>query len=152
MKSINRHPSFHRVFALLIASTACLAWPSAHAAGADAGARDATAEEKLMGAPDTYGAGYADPYGQAPGANRAKGAGASTSAEKMMTNNADPAQTNASFVAPGSVAMKPGARKQARGAGGTLTATPDDAARSVYTTTGGKPAAKKTTEIYRSPY
>ena len=152
MKSINRQPSLHRVFALLIASTACLAWPSAHAAGADAGTRDFTAEEKLMGAPDTYGAGYADPYGQPPKGNRAKGAAASTSAEKMMTNNADPAQTNASFVAPGSVAMKTGARKQAKGAGGTLTATPDDAARSVYGTTGVKPAAKKTTEIYRSPY
>jgi hypothetical protein len=152
MNPINRQPSLHPVFALLIASAACLAWPSAHAAGGDAGTRDFGAEEKLLGGPGTYGAGYADPYGQAPGGNRAKGAAASTSAEKMMTNNADPAQTNASFVTPGSVAMKTGARKQVRGAGGKLTATPDDAARSVYTTTGIKPTAKKTTEIYRSPY
>ncbi|QIE24760.1 hypothetical protein SBC1_27940 [Caballeronia sp. SBC1] len=152
MKSINRHSSLHRVLALLIASAACSAWPSAHAAGADAGTRDFTAEEKLLGGPDTYGATYADPYGQAPAGNRAKGAAASTSAEKMMNDNADPAQTNASFVTPGTVAMKPSARMQVRDAGGKLVATPDDAAHSVYSTTGLKPAAKKTTEIYRSPY
>ena len=155
MKSINRKPSLHRVLALLLASAACAAWPSAHAAGAaDAGTRDFTSEEKLLGGPDTYGAGYADPYGQAPGANGANGAnrakadGAATSAEKMMTNNADPTQTNASFVTPGSVAMKRGARVQVKDA----TGTPEDAARSVYGTTGLKPAGKKTTEIYRSPY
>jgi len=155
MKSINRQPSLHRVLALLIASAACSAWPSAHAAGADAGTRDFTAEEKLLGAPDTYGATYADPYGKAPagnGANAAKGAAATTSAEKMMTNNADPAQTNASFVTPGTVAMKPSARMQVRDAGGKLIATPDDAAHSVYSTTGLKPTGKKATEIYRSPY
>jgi hypothetical protein len=152
MKSINRQPSRHRVLALLIASAACSAWPLAHAAGGDAGTRDVGAEEKLLGGPDTYGAGYADPYGQAPAGNRAKGAAASTSAEKMMTNNADPAQTNASFVTPGAVAMKRGARMQVRDAGGKLVATPDGAAQSVYSTTGLKPTGKKTTEIYRSPY
>jgi hypothetical protein len=152
MKSINRQASLHRVLALLIASAACTAWPSAHAAGDDAGTRDLTAEQKLLGGPDTYGAGYADPYGQAPAGNRAKGAAASTSAEKMMTNNANPAQTNASFVAPGTVAMKPGARRQGRDANGKLVATPDGAAQSVYSTTGLKPTGKKTTEIYRSPY
>ena len=152
MKSINRQSSLHRVLALLIASAACSAWPSAHAAGADAGTRDFTAEEKLLGGPGTYGATYADPYGQGAGGNRAKGAAASTSAEKMMNNNADPAQTNASFVTPGTVAMKPSARMQARDAGGKLVATPDDAAHSVYSTTGLKPTGKKTTEIYRSPY
>jgi hypothetical protein len=151
MKSITRQASLHRALALAIASVACLAWPSAHAAGDDAGTRDLTAEQKLLGAPDTYGAGYADPYGQAPADNRAKGAGASTSAEKMMTNNADPAQTNASFITPGTVTMKPGARAQ-RDANGKLVATPDGAAQSVYSTTGLKPTGKKTTEIYRSPY
>ena len=152
MKSINRHPSLHRVLALLITSAACSAWPSAHAAGGDAGTRDLGAEEKLLGGPDTYGATYADPYGLAPAGNRAKAAAASTSAEKMMTNNADPAQTNASFVAPGAVAMKRGARVQVRDAGGKLVATPDGAAQSVYSPTGLKPTGKKTTEIYRSPY
>jgi hypothetical protein len=152
MKSINRQPSLHRVFALAVASAACLAWPSAHAAVGDAGTRDVGAEEKLLGGPDTYGATYADPYGQAPAGNRAKAAAASTSAEKMMTNNANPAQTNASFVAPGAVAMKRGARVQVRDAGGKLVATPDGAAQSVYSPTGLKPTGKKTTEIYRSPY
>jgi hypothetical protein len=152
MKSINRQPSLHRVLALALASAACLAWPSAHAAGGDAGTPDLGAEEKLLGGPDTYGAAYADPYGQAPTGNRAKAAAATTSAEKMMTNNADPAQTNASFITPGAVAMKPGARVQVKDAGGKLVTTPEDAAQSVYSTTGLKPAGKKTTEIYRSPY
>jgi|SRR5471032_2842116 hypothetical protein len=152
MKSFNFQLSLRRVLALAVASAACSAWPSAHAAGGDAGTRDVGAEEKLLGGPDTYGATYADPYGQAPTGNRAKGAAASTSAEKMMNNNADPAQTNASFVTPGTVGMTRGARVQVRDAGGKLVASPDGAAQSVYGTTGLKPAAKKTTEIYRSPY
>ncbi len=156
MKSFNRQPSLHHVLALLIASAAWSAWPSAHAAAGDAGTRDFAAEEKLLGGPDTYGAGYADPYGQAPAGNAgkkgAKAAAASTSAEKMMNNNADPAQTNASFVAPGAVAMKPGARVRVKDATGKLVATPDTAAKSVYSPTGLKPTGKKTTEIYRSPY
>src|SRR5471032_3348168 len=152
MKSINFQPSLHRVLALIVASVACSAWPSAHAAGGDAGTRDVGAEEKLLGGPDTYGASYPYPYGQAPAGNRAKAAAASTSAEKMMNNNADPAQTNASFVTPGTVVMKPGARMQVKDATGKLVATPEGAAQSVYTTTGLKPTAKRNTEIYRSPY
>lgn len=160
MKSFNRQPSLHRVLALLIASAAWSAWPCAHAAAGDTGTRDFAAEEKLLGGPDTYGAGYADPYGPDPagkggkngGKNGAKAAAATTSAEKMMTNNADPAQTNASFVAPGAVAMKPGARVRVKDATGRLVATPDTAAQSVYSPTGLKPTGKKTTEIYRSPY
>lgn len=157
MKSFIRHPSLHRVLALLIASAAWSAWPSAHAAAGDPGTRDFAAEEKLLGGPDTYGAGYADPYGEDPAAKGAKNgakkaARATTSAEKMMTNNADPAQTNASFVAPGAVAMKPGARVRVKDPTGRLVATPDTAAQSVYSPTGLKPTGKKTTEIYRSPY
>jgi hypothetical protein len=156
MKSFNRQPPLHCVLALLIASAAWSAWPSAHAAPGDAGTRDFAAEEKLLGGPDTYGAGYTDPYGQDPagkgGKNGPKAAAAATSAEKMMTNNADPAQTNASFVAPGAVAMKPGARVPVKGATGRLVTTPDTAAQSVYSPTGLKPTGKKTTEIYRSPY
>jgi hypothetical protein len=152
MKTINRPLSIDRALALAVASAACLAWPLAHAAGGDAATPDLGAEEKLLGAPGTYGATYADPYGQAPAGNRAKAAPASTSAEKMMNNNADPAQTNASFVTPGAVAMKPGARMQVRDATGRLVATPERAAQSVYSTSGLKPATKKTTEIYRSPY
>jgi hypothetical protein len=151
----------HRVLALLVAGAAWSTLPCAHAAGGDAGTRDLAAEEKLLGGPGTYGAGYADPYGEAPkgnangggknGANGAKAAGGSTSAENMMNNNANPAQTNASFVKPGAVTMKPSARAPVRGANGKLVATPDTAAQSVYGATGVKPG-KKTTEIYRSPY
>jgi hypothetical protein len=157
----------HRVLGLLLASAAWSILPHAQAAAGDQGTRDFAAEEKLLGGPSTYGAGYADPYGQAPdrngnaqanggkngGKNGAKaGAGAgTTAAENMMNNNANPAQTNASFVKPGTVVMKPGARVKVRDANGKLVATPDSAAQSVYGANGGKPA-KKVTEIYRSPY
>ena len=153
----------HRVLALLVASAAWSTLPSAHAAAGDAGTRDFAAEEKLLGGPGTYGAGYADPYGQAPkgnangggknGANGAKAAAGSTAAENMMNNNANPAQTNASFVKPGAVTMKRSARVQVKDANGRLVATPDSAAQSVYGANGVKAnGRKKTTEIYRSPY
>jgi hypothetical protein len=147
----------HRVLALLVALAAWSTLPCAHAAAGDAGTRDLAAEEKLLGGPSTYGAGYADPYGQAPkgnangGKNGMKAAPGSTAAENMMNDNANPAQTNASFVKPGAVAMKPGARVRVRDANGKLVATPDSAAQSVYGANGVKPG-KKTTEIYRSPY
>jgi hypothetical protein len=158
MKSSVNRLTCHRVLALLVAGAAWSALPCAHAAAGDAGTGNG-AEEKLLGGPGTYGAGYADPYGQAPKGNAngagakngAKAAAGSTAAENMMNNNANPAQTNASFVKPGSVAMKPTARVRGRDANGKLVATPDSAAQSVYGATGVK-AGKKTTEIYRSPY
>ncbi|OTP78974.1 hypothetical protein PAMC26577_02815 [Caballeronia sordidicola] len=139
---------------MLLAGAAWSALPSAQAAAGDAGTRDYAAEDKLLGGPSSY-AGYADPYGQAPNANgkgaknAPKAGTATTSAETMMNNNADPAQTNASFVKPGTVVMKRGARVQ--DANGKIVATPDTAAQSVYGANGVK-VARKPLEIYKSPY
>jgi hypothetical protein len=149
MKSSLHRLACHRVFAMLVAGAACSALPSAHAAAGDAGTRDYTAEDKLLGGPSSY-AGYADPYGQAPNAkNGVKAGAATTSAETMMNNNADPAQTNASFIKPGTVVMKRSARVQ--NANGKLVATPDTAAQSVYGADGVK-LARKPLVIYKSPY
>src|SRR3981189_1905588 len=98
MKYFNRQPSLHRVLALLIASAAWSAWPCAHAAAGDTGTRDFASEEKLLGGPDTYGAGYADPYGQDPagkggkngGKNGAKAAAGPASAPQTMPQKAAP--------------------------------------------------------------
>ncbi|WP_162915991.1 hypothetical protein [Burkholderia sp. PAMC 26561] len=154
MKSSIRRLTGQRVLAMLLAGAAWSALPAAHAAAGDAGTRDYAAEDKLLGGPSSY-AGYADPYGQAPNANGngakngAKAGTATTSAETMMNNNADPAQTNASFVKPGTVVMKRGARVQ--DANGKIVATPDTAAQSVYGANGVK-VARKPMEIYKSPY
>jgi hypothetical protein len=147
---------------LFVALAAVSFMQCAQAAGdADAGMGAPTAEDKLLGAPDTYGAGYADPYGRvqepAPAQgqpqrqgqaqaqpNAAAGTG-QTSAEKMMDNSA---QTNASFVKPGSVAYKPAARVQTKDPAAAQGAAPN----ALYGNTGAKAAKNKTTEIYRSPY
>jgi hypothetical protein len=147
---------------LFVALAAVSFMQCAQAAGdADAGMGAPTAEDKLLGAPDTYGAGYADPYGRvqepAPAQgqpqrqgqaqaqpNAAAGTG-QTSAEKMMDNSA---QTNASFVKPGSVAYKPAARVQTKDPAAAQAAAPN----ALYGNTGAKAAKNKTTEIYRSPY
>jgi hypothetical protein len=147
---------------LFVALAAVSFMQCAQAAGdADAGMGAPTAEDKLLGAPDTYGAGYADPYGRGQEAapaqgqpqrqgqaqaqpNAAAGTG-QTSAEKMMDNSA---QTNASFVKPGSVAYKPAARVQTKDPAAAQAAAPN----ALYGNTGAKAAKNKTTEIYRSPY
>ena len=147
---------------LFVALAAVSFMQCAQAAGdADAGMGAPTAEDKLLGAPDTYGAGYADPYGRvqepAPAQgqpqrqgqaqaqpNAAAGTG-QTSAEKMMDNSA---QTNASFVKPGSVAYKPAARVQTKDPAAAQGAAPN----ALYGNTGAKAAKNKATEIYRSPY
>jgi hypothetical protein len=152
MKSFIRRLTGRRLLAMLVAGAAWSGLPCAHAATGDAGTRDYAAEDKLLGGPSSY-AGYADPYGQAPDAkgakNGAKAGTATTSAETMMNNNADPAQTNASFVKPGTVVMKHGARVQ--DANGKIVATPDTAAQSVYGANGAK-VARKPLVIYKSPY
>ena len=147
---------------LFVALAAVSFMQCAQAAGdADAGMGAPTAEDKLLGAPDTYGAGYADPYGRvqepAPAQgqpqrqgqaqaqpNAAAGTG-QTSAEKMMDNSA---QTNASFVKSGSVAYKPAARVQTKDPAAAQGAAPN----ALYGNTGAKAAKNKATEIYRSPY
>ena len=147
---------------LFVALAAVSFMQCAQAAGdADAGMGAPAAEDKLLGAPDTYGAGYADPYGRvqepapAQGQPQRQGQGqaqpnaaagtAQTSAEKMMDNSA---QTNASFVKPGSVAYKPAARVQTKDPAAARGA----AANALYGNTGAKAAKNKATEIYRSPY
>ncbi len=108
-----------------------------------AAAPDANApasNDKLLGGPDAYGDGYADPYGNSdrPGAKK-------TPSPDSMADEAAGAQLNGSFVKPGSTAMKSTrTARRARSAG----ATGDD-------TTGlnaGTPLTRKTTEIYKSPY
>lgn len=152
IRSVISQRACQRVLAMLVAGAAWSAFPSAHAAAGDAGARDYAAEDKLLGGPSSY-AGYADPYGEAPkakgGKNGVQAGTATTSAETMMNNNADPAQTNASFVKPGAVVMKRGARVQ--DANGKIVATPDTAAQSVYGANGVK-VARKPLVIYKSPY
>ena len=155
---------------LFVALAAVSFMQCAQAAGdADAGMGAPTAEDKLLGAPDTYGAGYADPYGRgqeaAPAQRQPQGQGqgqgqgqaqgqaqpnaaagtGQTSAEKMMDNSA---QTNASFVKPGSVAYKPAARVQTKDPAAAQAAAPN----ALYGNTGAKAAKNKATEIYRSPY
>ncbi len=147
---------------LFVALAAVSFMQCAQAAGdTDAGMGAPTAEDKLLGAPDTYGAGYADPYGRgqepAPAQRQPQGQGqgqaqpnaaagtAQTSAEKMMDNSA---QTNASFVKPGSVAYKPAARVQTKDPAAAQGAAPN----ALYGNTGAKAAKNKATEIYRSPY
>ena len=63
----------------------------------------------------------------------------------MMDNSA---QTNASFVKPGSVAYKPAARVQTKDPAAAQAAAPN----ALYGNTGAKAAKNKATEIYRSPY
>lgn len=146
---------------LLVALAAVSFMRCAQAGDADAGMGGPTAEDKLLGAPDTYGAGYADPYARvqepAPAQRQPQGQGQAqpnaaagtgqTSADKMM-DNANPAQTNASFVKPGSVVYKPAARVQTQDPAAAKGAAPAP----LYGNTGVKAAKNKTTEIYRSPY
>lgn len=101
-------------------------------------AAPAATDDKLLGGPDAYGDGYADPYGRADQPAAKKGPSADN-----MADDANAAATNGSFVKPGSTAFKSTRAK-------TRDAAP--AAGNATGLNGATPSAKKTIEIYKSPY
>jgi hypothetical protein len=154
-------PLFHprALSSLFVALAAVSFMRCAQAGDADAGTGGTTPEEKLLGAPDTYGAGYADPYGRVqepPTAQRQPqgqgqpdaAAGARQAPADKMMGNANAAQTNAAFVKPGAAVYKPAARVKTQDPAAAKGAAPAP----LYGNTGAKASKNKTTEIYRSPY
>lgn len=120
--------AFSALFAALLA-TATTASLAQQAPGATAGSAGASTDDKLLGGPSAYGDGYADPYG----------GGDQQGAKK---NDSPDPMANDATAAPGSTARR-AKRNKTRDAAST-----DD-------TTGlaaPAPSAKKTTEIYKSPY
>jgi hypothetical protein len=157
----------HTLLAMLVASASFGAMQQAGAAPGDPGEGIYGGGDKLLGAQDNDGDGYADPYGTA-GAGAARGAGmrqngqdnaaapgqgAGMGTGKTTLVNVNNAQgADAGDQPAGAPALKRNARARAGKAAGPAALTPDSAAQSVYGMTGAKPAARKTTEIYRSPY
>jgi hypothetical protein len=154
------------LLAMLMASVS-LGAMQVHAAPGDPGEAIYGGGDKLLGGQDIdgngngNGDGYADPYGTAGGgmglrqngqnAQAAPGQGAGMGAGSTTLVN-----VNNGADAAGQAAGGPALKRKVRGRGANPAdpgaQTPDAAAQSVYGMTGAKPAARKTTEIYRSPY
>jgi hypothetical protein len=158
----------HALLAMLMASVS-LGAMQVHAAPGDPGEAIYGGGDKLLGGQDNdgNGDGYADPYGTegggaargmglrqngqnaqaAPGQGAGMGMGAGSTTLVNVNNGADAA---------GQAGGAPGLKRKVRGRGANPAdpgaQTPDGAAQSVYGMTAAKPAARKTTEIYRSPY
>jgi hypothetical protein len=157
----------HALLAMLVASASLGTMQQVSAAPGDPGEGIYGGGDKLLGAQDNDGDGYADPYGtEDAGAARgtgirqngqnnpaAPGQGAGTGAGNTKPVNANNAQgADADGQPAGAPALKRNVRARAVNPADPARQTPDGAAQSVYGMTAAKPAARKTTEIYRSPY
>jgi hypothetical protein len=157
----------HTLLAMLIASASLGALQQVHAAPGDPGEAFYGGGDKLLGGQDTDNDGYADPYatggaargaglkqnaqngpaGQGGGMGVGTGIGSTTlvNANNALGGDADGA------AAGGGPGLKRQVRGRALNPADPARQTPDAAAQAVYGA-AGKPAARKTTEIYRSPY
>ena len=163
----------HALLAMLLASASLGTLQQVHAAPGDPGDAIYGGGDKLLGGQDNEGDGYADPYategagaargagigqnGQnvpaAPGQGAGMGAGMKMGAGNTTLVNANNAQGgDAAGQAAGGPALKRNVRGRAVNPADPSRQTPDSAAQSVYGMSAAKPAARKTTEIYRSPY
>jgi hypothetical protein len=150
------------LLAMLMASVS-LAAMQVHAAPGDPGEAFYGGGDKLLGGQenDGNGDGYADPYGTAGGGMglRQNGQNAQAAPRQgagMGTGSTTLVNVNNGADGAGQAAGGPALKRKVRGRGANPAdpgaQTPDAAAQSVYGMAGAKPAARKTTEIYRSPY
>ncbi len=157
----------HALLAMLIASASLGTLQQVHAAPGDPGDAIYGGGDKLLGGQDNDGDGYADPYAT-EGAGGARGTGIGQNGRNIPAAPGQGAGMGAGNTTLVNVNNAPGGDAAGQAAGGPVPKrnvrgrvvnaadparqTPDSAAQSVYGMSAAKPAARKTTEIYRSPY
>jgi hypothetical protein len=141
------------LLAVMLATAPLCAMHAAQAAPGDTAARDMAAEDKLLGAPENYGDAYEDPYGGQAAKRGTQSGLAGAAAPRQAKGAANTADNDGLQANAGARGAKKNALPRKAGPGVTADQTPEGAAQSVYGMAGAKPAAaRKVTEIYRSPY